>query len=104
MPILKNAKKKILVDRKRAVRNKVTRSQVASAIKRFKKEPSVEALSGVFSTLDKAAKKDVFHTGKADRLKSRLSKLVKVEAKEVKKEVKKTAKKAVKKVAKKTSK
>jgi ribosomal protein S20 len=97
MPILKHAKKKILVDKKRTLHNKVVKSKVASSVKKFKQSPSAEALREVFSTLDRAAKKDVFHTGKVDRLKGRLSKLLKgteTVEKKVKKAVVKVAKKA----------
>lgn len=98
MPLLKHAKKKILVDRKRTLENKVVKSRVAGAVKKFKLSPSVDGLKEVFSTLDRAAKKNVFHIGKADRLKSRLSKLVSsvVEEKKVVKAVKKTKKVVVK--------
>ncbi len=97
MPLLKHAKKKVLVDRKRALNNKVVKSKVASSIKKYKASPSGETLREVFSSLDRAAKKNVYHTGKADRLKSRLSKLLKVEVVAEKKVVKKVAaKKTVK--------
>lgn len=100
MPILKHAKKKVLVDRKRALSNKVVKSKVASSIKKYKATPNAETLREVFSTLDRAAKKNVYHTGKADRLKSRLSKLMKNEVVAEKKAVKKAAKKVtVKKTA-----
>lgn len=103
MPILKHAKKKLLVDKKRTEQNKKVKTAVRKVIKKFRATPSEELLREVFSAVDTAAKKHVIHVGKADRIKSRLSKVIakteKVETKEVKKavkSVKKTAKKAAK--------
>lgn len=77
MPIIKSAKKKLRQDRKRARQNLLIKGAVRTAILTFKKKPTLLNLSKVFSELDKAAKKKVFHGNKAARLKSRLSKLLK---------------------------
>lgn len=107
MPILKHAKKKLLVDQRRALENKAVRSKAASLVKKFRKSPSETLLKSVFSALDRAAKKNIYHENKANRLKSRLGKLlaskaekVEKETKKVKTEVKRVTKKTVKKVVK----
>lgn len=100
MPILKHAKKKILVDERRALENKAVRSRASALVKQFRKAPSESLLKGVFSALDKAAKKNVYHENKVNRLKARLSKLLKGQVEKVEEKTKKV-KKAVKKVTKK---
>lgn len=96
MPILKHAKKKLIVDQKRAERNKVVRTRVSSAVKRFKLSLNKESLDQAFSALDRAAKSHVIHEGKANRLKSRLNKLLPKEVASVAEKVVKTTKKGVK--------
>ena len=76
MPITKSAIKKTRVDAKKQKFNKVVRTKALGAIKSFRKKPEKSKLSSLFSAIDRAAKKKVFHKKKADRLKSRLSKLV----------------------------
>lgn len=76
MPILKNAIKKIRTDKKRAEINARVRTKAKKAIKMIRTNPSdVNKLAEAFSAIDKAAKTAVFHPKKADRLKSRLTKL-----------------------------
>lgn len=65
--------------RKRA-RNRSVKSQLHTLEKNYlqlvasgKKDEASTALKGLTSALDKAAKKGVVHSGKADRKKSRLS-------------------------------
>lgn len=76
MPILKHAKKKLRVDERRNAVNKIIKTKARKAIDRMRKGSSGEALSLAFSAIDRAAKKNVYHKRKADRLKSRLSKLI----------------------------
>ncbi len=106
MPILKHAKKKLLVDAKRAEANKKVRTAMRKIIKKFKTTPGKESLREVFSVVDRAAKKFVIKKGKADRIKSRLSKSMETRrqlaqldgpASKQAGKVKKTVKKAVKK-------
>lgn len=101
MPILQNAKKALRSSQKKAVYNQKVKSKVKNMIDKMKKEPSVEALNNVFSAIDKAVKRNIFHKNKAARLKSQMSKLLKVEAKITKKTTAKTKK--VAKTTKKTS-
>lgn len=100
MPILKNAIKKLRADEKRTQRNKLVRTKAKSIIKDVREGLKIEDLNKAFSAVDRAAKKGIFHKSKADRIKSRLSKLIAKSGKQVT-EVKKTVKKAAKRVSKK---
>ena len=77
MPLTKSAIKKNRSDKRKATYNKATKTKVKSAVDSFKSMLNLESLSKAFSALDKAAKKRVIKTRKADRLKARLSKKVK---------------------------
>lgn len=95
MPILKNAIKKLRKDVGRTERNKLVRSASRATIKKVRATRTEADLRAAFSAVDRAAKRGVFHTGKADRIKSRLSKLIGKEvAAPVKKAVKKVTAKA----------
>lgn len=76
MPVLPHAKKKQRVDERRRKVNQKVRTKAKRAIAAFRSEPSEELLGKAFSAIDRAAKKNVFHKGKADRLKARLSKVL----------------------------
>ena len=76
MPLTKSAIKKLRSDKRKAGYNKATKTKVKSAIDSFKSAVSLQTLSKVFSAVDKAAKKGVIKTRKADRIKARLSKKV----------------------------
>ncbi|GAV25463.1 MULTISPECIES: 30S ribosomal protein S20 [Carboxydothermus] len=76
----KSAKKRILIIRKRTMRNKAIRSAVKTAIKKFemalKVKPAEEArelLRQAVRALDKAVTKGVIHKNTASRKKSRLT-------------------------------
>jgi len=73
MPLLHSAIKKLAVDRRRERENRRYRDAYAAAVKLARKQPTVKNLKSAFSALDRAAKKKVIHTNKADRLKSRLA-------------------------------
>ena len=53
------------------------RRALRDVVKSMRKSPSAKSLTVAFTALDKAAKKHIIHKNKADRLKSRLSKLLK---------------------------
>ncbi len=76
MPVLPNAKKALRASKKKYKFNQKIRSQVKSAIKQMRKEPNKQNLDSVYSMIDKAAKKNIFHKNKAARLKSQMAKLV----------------------------
>lgn len=78
MPITKQAIKKMRRDRTRRKHNTTIREEVRETVKAMRKKPTVKALQQAFRRLDKAAKTGVLHKNKAARLKSRLSRLIKV--------------------------
>jgi len=104
MPISLSAKKSLRKSLKNHKENVSFKNRLKATIKEFLAKPTNEGLKGVYSILDKAVKKNIFHKNKSDRLKSSYSK--KVGSEGVKKVVAKkgVAKKVVKKVTKKTSK
>ena len=76
MPIIKSAIKKLRADKRKEAFNKTVKSKAVGLLKEFRKEVSEKGLPALFSALDKASKSRVFHPRKADRLKSRLAKLL----------------------------
>nr|WP_330397294.1 30S ribosomal protein S20 [Blautia hominis] len=80
---IKSAKKRILVNKTKADRNKSIKSAVKTSIKKVEaavtakdKEAAAAALLNAISTIDKAASKGVYHKNNAARKVSRLSKAV----------------------------
>lgn len=80
MANIKSAKKRILVDRRNAERNKAIKSRVKTAIKKVDaavaakdKTAADTALVAAISEIDKAASKGVFHKKTASRKISRLT-------------------------------
>ena len=80
---IKSAKKRILVSKTKADRNKSIKSAVKTSIKKVEaavtakdKEAAAAALQNAISTIDKAASKGVYHKNNAARKVSRLSKAV----------------------------
>ncbi|MEN8253746.1 MAG: 30S ribosomal protein S20 [Patescibacteria group bacterium] len=78
MPILKNAKKALRVSRRKEIINRRLRSKTKTMTDKMVKEPSASQLSLVFSAIDKAVKRNIFHKNKAARLKSQMSRLLNV--------------------------
>ncbi len=83
MANIKSAKKRILVNRTKAARNKSIKSAVKTSIKKVEaavaasdKEAANAALLDAISSIDKAASKGVYHKNNASRKVSRLSKAV----------------------------
>lgn len=83
MANIKSAKKRILVSRKRAERNKAIRSGVKTAIKKVRvaieqgnKEEACAQLQQAKKVIDMACTKGVYHKNNAARKVSRLSKAV----------------------------
>ena len=75
MANIKSAKKRILVNRTRAERNKAIKSGVKTAIKKVYAAVSA-ALLNATSVIDKAVSKGVYHKNFASRKVSRLAKTV----------------------------
>ncbi|MDO4522177.1 MAG: 30S ribosomal protein S20 [Eubacteriales bacterium] len=83
MANIKSAKKRILVNRTKADRNKAIKSGVKTAVKKVEaavtandKAAASAALLNATSTIDKATTKGVYHKNTAARKVSRLAKLV----------------------------
>ncbi len=83
MANIKSAKKRILVSRTKAERNKAIKSSVKTAIKKVdaavaekNAEAAKAALQDAISVIDKAETKGVYHKNNASRKVSRLSKAV----------------------------
>ena len=78
MANIKSAKKRILVSRTRADRNKAIRSGVKTAIKKVyaDKEDAKAELTAATKTIEMAASKGVYHKNNVARKISRLSKAV----------------------------
>ena len=80
MANIKSAKKRILVTRTKAERNKAIRSEVKTAIKKVHaaieandKAAATTALTEATSVIDKASTKGVYHKNNASRKVSRLN-------------------------------
>ncbi|MCM1175117.1 MAG: 30S ribosomal protein S20 [Blautia sp.] len=83
MANIKSAKKRILVNKTKADRNKAIKSGVKTAVKKVNaaiaandKEAAKSALLAATATIDKAASKGVFHKNTASRKVSRLAQAV----------------------------
>jgi len=80
---IKSAKKRILVNRTKAARNKAIKSGVKTAVKKViaaieakDKDAAAKALVAATSTIDKAAQKGVYHKNTASRKVARLAQAV----------------------------
>lgn len=83
MANIKSAKKRILVNSKKALRNKMIKSNTKTSIKKVitavnngDKELAQTQLKNAISTIDKACKKGIYHRNTASRKISRLTKMV----------------------------
>lgn len=83
MPNIKSAKKRVIVNTKKAEQNKSIRSEVKSAIKKVEvlvKENNLQeakvALSSAFAIIDSACSKNIIHANNAANKKARLAKKV----------------------------
>lgn len=80
MANIKSAKKRILVDRRNAEKNKAIKSKVKTAIKKVDaaiasndKAAATTALTAAISEINRAASKGVFHSKTASRKISRMT-------------------------------
>ena len=80
MANIKSAKKRILVDRRNAERNKAIKSKVKTAVKKVDaaiaakdKAAAASALKAAISEIDRAASKGVYHKKTASRKISRIT-------------------------------
>lgn len=77
MPIIKSAKKKMRQDKKRTVQNKQYETAYKRIIEKVKKHKkgnkTADLLKQAYKVIDKAAKKNIIHKNKANRLKSSIA-------------------------------
>ena len=76
MPVIRSAKKKLRVDKRREFSNKKYKLLIQSSIKKAEKSPTVKNVQTAVKSIDKGVKNKILHKNKASRLKSRLSKLI----------------------------
>ncbi len=83
MPNIKSAKKRVLVNAKKAEQNKAIRSAVRTEIKKIdhlikenKYEEAKAALSNAFSVIDSACSKNILHANNAANKKAKLAKKI----------------------------
>ncbi len=83
MANIKSAKKRILVNRKKALRNKMVKSGVKTAVRKLNDQVAAgdqaaaqAALKNAVATISKAASKGVVHKKTASRKVSRMTKMV----------------------------
>ena len=69
----KSAVKRIRISAERNLRNRMVKSSVRTAVRKFNDLSTVESLRTAISTLDKAVRKGVLHRNTASRKKSRLT-------------------------------
>lgn len=80
MPNIKSAIKRVKVNQKKNLRNRMVKTKVKTAMKKFEAElaanpgAAVAQLSATASAIDKAAAKGVVHKNAANRKKARLAK------------------------------
>lgn len=73
MPNIKSAMKRVKVSKKKNLRNRMIKSGVKTAVKKYEAALTQEQLSNASSALDKAASKGVIHKNAANRKKARLA-------------------------------
>ncbi len=76
MPVTKSAIRKLRVDKKRTLVNLRLKKRYKLAFKIHFKEKTAETLKRLYSLLDRAVKRNIFHKNKAARLKSRAAKVI----------------------------
>lgn len=80
MPNIKSAKKKMRQDIKRETQNTNYKSAIDDIMKKArkstKKTKNDEVVAKAYSVIDRAAKKNVIHKKKADRLKRGVTRLI----------------------------
>ena len=76
MPNIKSAKKRMVLSRKWAIRNRSARTRIRTATKNVRQETDAESararLSEAISLLDRAARRRLIHPKRAARIKSQL--------------------------------
>jgi len=76
LPNIKSAMKRVKVTETKNLRNRIVKSKVKTAIKKFASEETAAQYSLTTSAIDKAVAKGVLHKNTANRKKARLAKMV----------------------------
>ena len=76
MANIKSAKKRVIVNRTKAERNKAIRSEVKTSIKKVEAAVAAKDLAVATATIESACSKGVYHKNNAARKVSRVSKAV----------------------------
>lgn len=76
MPNIKSAIKRVSVTEHKNLRNRMVRSKVKTAVKKFEANPIAEQYSMTVSEIDKAVAKGIMHKNTAARKKARLAKQI----------------------------
>jgi len=74
LPNIKSAIKRVKVTETKNLRNRIVKSKVKTAIKKFETEANADQYSLTTSAIDKAVAKGVLHKNTANRKKARLAK------------------------------
>ncbi len=74
MPVTKSAAKALRNQQKKRKYNLKAKKKAKKAIKTFNENPTKKNLDKVYSAVDKAAKRNIFHKNKAARIKRKLAK------------------------------
>lgn len=75
MPNIKSAKKRVKVTEKKNLRNRIVKTGLRTALKKFETaEDAAAQLSATIAVVDKAVTKGVIHKNAANRKKARLAK------------------------------
>lgn len=76
MPVTKTAKRALRSSQEKEIVNKRILANLDVAIRKAKRDKKQKNVDTVFSLADRAAKRHVIHTKKADRIKARITKRV----------------------------
>ena len=77
MPNIKSAMKRVKVSEKKNLRNRMVKSGVKTAVRKFTEQETAEQYAVTTSAIDKAVAKGIIHKNAANRKKARLAKMVK---------------------------
>ena len=77
MPNIKSAMKRVKVSEKKNLRNRMVKSGVKTAVRKFNEQETAEQYAATTSAIDKAVAKGIIHKNAANRKKARLVKMVK---------------------------
>ena len=77
VPNIQSAKKRVKVSEKKNLRNRMVKSGVKTAVRKFNEQETAEQYAATTSAIDKAVAKGIIHKNAANRKKARLAKMVK---------------------------